>query len=210
MKTALTLLIFCSLLFCAAAEVIEIIPSQDAYICTCKPDSTNPNGGENYLYHGQWGSCYNRTLIQWDLSVIPAGAIIISAEMQLYCEAFYGSQSGEPVYNLIEESWDEQNVTYNNQPDYSSVIAAIGYWPDADEWYSLDVTEFVLAWFSGSEENYGICCLSQNTTGTCDPGFWSSNYSNGTLRPKLVVTYEEQELSGTTWALIKTGPDWSE
>ena len=127
--------------------------------------------------------------------------------MQLYCEAFYGSQSGEPVYFLIEESWDELTVTFNNQPSYSSVITTVGYWPDADEWYSLDVTEFVLAWFSGSEENFGIYCHSQNTTGTCDAGFWSSNYSNETLRPKLVVTYVEQELSGTTWALIKSGSD---
>lgn len=203
MKTSLTLLITCSFVFCAIADVVEIGPVQDAYICCCKPDSTNPNGGENFLYQGQYGTCFDRTLIQWELSDIPAGATITDAEIQLYCEAFYGSQSGEPVYYLIEESWDEQTVTFNTQPNYSSVIMEIGYWPEVLEWCIVDITEFVVAWFSGSEENFGIYCHSQNTTGTCVPGFYSSNYSNVDLRPKLVVTYYEVELSATTWASIK-------
>ncbi|MBN2608562.1 MAG: hypothetical protein JXA64_05555, partial [Candidatus Fermentibacteraceae bacterium] len=56
------------------AETLELAPLQDAYVCCCKPDSTNPNGGSDYLYHGQYGSCFDRTLIQWDLSSVPPGA----------------------------------------------------------------------------------------------------------------------------------------
>jgi hypothetical protein len=166
---------------------------------------TNPNGGPNFLYHGQYGSCYDRTLIQWDLSQIPAGATIVSAEMRLWCEAFYGTQSGAPVYYLIEESWDENTVTYNTQPAWSAAVTAAGSWPDTGEWHVVDVTDFVQAWWSGAEENYGIYCHSDGTTGTCVPGFYSSNWADESLRPGLDVVYWPQELEQGSWGSIKTG-----
>lgn len=124
MKTLLTLLITCSFVFCVTADVVEIGPVQDAYICCCKSD-------------------------------------------------------------------------------YSSVISSIGFWPQVDEWYIVDITEFLVAWFTGNEDNFGIYCHSQNTTGTYVPGFYSSNYSISNLRPKLIVTYDELQLSANTWASIK-------
>jgi hypothetical protein len=188
-----------------ADETLELTPVQDAYVCDCLPDVTNPNGGPNFLYQGQYGSCFDRTLIQWDLSQIPAGATIVSAEMRLWCEAFYGTQSGAPVCYLIEEPWDESTVTFNTQPAWSAAVTATGSWPVADEWHVVDVTGFVQAWCSGAEENYGIYCHSASTTGTCVPGFYSSNWADESLRPSLVVVYWPQELEQGSWGSIKVG-----
>ena len=197
-----------SVICTAAAATVELAPVQDAYICDCLPDVTNPNGNANYLYHGQFGSCYDRTLIQWDLSGIPSSVTIVSAEMKLYCEAFYGSESGYPEYFMINEEWNEQTVTYNTQPGYSTEISFTGYWPAANEWYTVDVLEFVQCWLDESHPNQGIYCFCNETTSTCVPGFWSSNYTQEELHPKLVITYWENQLEPETWGSIKSFITW--
>ncbi len=185
------------------AETLELAPLQDAYICCCKPDSTNPNGGADYLYHGQYGSCFDRTLIQWDLSSVPPGASIVSATMELYCEAFYGSKTGNPIYYMINESWDELTVTFNTQPDYDTTLPLTAVWPDAGTWYNVDVAEFVEEWVVGTHDNFGIYCFCEGTTGTCVPGFWSGDYQDESLRPRLVVEYFPEKLDQCTWGCIK-------
>jgi hypothetical protein len=200
--------LICSILVLALslpvlAVTYELMPAQDAYICDCQPDVTNPNGGTDYLYHGRYGSCYDRTLIQWDLSTIPVGSVVVSAEMRLYCESVYGSESGTPVYYMIDGTWDETTVTFNNQPSFDTEISVTGYWPDLDTWYSVDVLPFVQAWLDGSHANQGIYCFCQGVTATCVPGFWSSNYAEEALRPSLVIVCEEQDMETATWGELK-------
>ncbi len=188
----------------SAGITVELTPVQDVYICDCQPEVTNPNGNSNYLYHGQFGDCFDRTLIQWDLSVLPDNITILSAEMMLYCEAFWGTQSGCPVYYMISTEWDENTVTFNTQPDYDPSPSITGYWPDPEDWYSVDVLTFVEDWVSGSHSNFGIYCFREGTTGTCVPGFWSSNYSDEALRPRLVIEYQDLSLVSSTWGYLKT------
>ena len=200
-----TLFICCLVMVSVSgATTVELAPIQDAYICCCQPDVTNPNGGENFLYHGQYGSCFDRTLIQWDLTTLPTGITVTSAKMMLYCEAFYGTQSGCPIYYMINSIWDEQTVTYNTQPDYELSQSINGIWPGADTWYEVDVTSFAVQWVEGTHQNYGIYCFCEGTTGTCVPGFWSSNYPDSSLHPRLVIEYQELGLDDTTWGTLKS------
>jgi hypothetical protein len=187
-----------------SAEILELPSLQDAYICCCMPDATNPNGGANYLYHGQYGSCFDRTLIQWDLSTVPPGATIVSATMELYCEAFYGTPTGQPVYYMINESWDELTVTYNTQPEYDIASPVLDEWPAAETWHQVDVTGFVTNWVGGVHDNHGIYCFCQGTEGTCVPGFWSGDYQDVTLRPRLIIEYYPETLDQCTWGCIKS------
>ena len=184
-------------------ESVELVAVKDAYICDCQPDVTNPNGGPDYLYHGQYGNCFDRTLIQWDLSTIPSGASIESATMRLYCEAFYGTRTGEPVYYMITADWDESDVTYSTQPTYDTGTSVTGTWPYPDTWYEVDVTPFVQAWLDGTHVNHGIYCFAQNTAGTCVPGFWSKDYSDQSLRPRLVVEFTPEGFEQVTWGELK-------
>ena len=191
----------------AASEVVTLTPVQDAYICDCKPDSTNPNGGPTHIYFGRYGSCYDRTLIEWDLSSLPPGAIVESAVMRFYCFSFYGALSGQPVFYLVDEPWSEYDVTLNTQPDYGTTPSASGTWPAAHTWFEQDVTAFVQAWAGGSHPNHGVYCTSTGTTATCVPGFWSKDSGDESLWPQLVVTYSMADLDGETWAEIKASEE---
>ncbi len=50
------------------SKKIELIPVKDAYVCDCKPDETNPNGNDKVLYQGQYKDCFDRILVEWDIS----------------------------------------------------------------------------------------------------------------------------------------------
>lgn len=187
----------------ALCVTIELEPLQDAYVCDCLPGSTNPNGNSNYLYYGQYGSCYDRTLIEWDLSGIPSDATVISASMELYCEAFWGTESGHPVYYPITGEWDEETVSYATQPEYDETAPIQGEWPEEETWLSVNVTPFAADWVSGSLPNHGIYCFREGTVSTCVPGFWSSDYSDETLHPVLVIEYVELGFEPGTWGFLK-------
>jgi len=199
MKVLLLMVLASSMVF---ADEIVFIPVQDAYVCDCQPGVTNPNGGPAHLYYGRYGSCYDRSLIQWDLSSIPAGTQIESAEMRMYCMSFTGSPSGQPVFYLVNEAWDELTVTFDTQPSYGPEPVLSGSWPQPSTWFSIDVTPFVQAWIDGSRDNFGIYCTSIGTTGTSVPGFWSKDGDQEELRPQLVVTFTS-DLSSATWGEAK-------
>lgn len=186
------------------AARLELTPVQDAYVCDCLPDVTNPNGGPTYLYQGQYGDCFDRTLIEWDLSGLPADVTIVSAEVELFCEGFYGVESGYATYYRITEPWDEETVTHNDCPAYSDDVVATADWPDVGTWHTVDATEFVEGWYGASFDNYGLFCHCQDTTDTCVAGYWSSNYGDSDLRPRLVIEYTATAVEGASVGEIKT------
>jgi|GEM_PF-910754 len=195
-RLLITLFLLAAALTAAAQETITLQPGaegKDTYICDCLPTVNNPNGTPIHLYQGQYGSCFDRMLIQWDLSQIPAGSNITGAVMKLKTDnsGLYGSVSGQRAYYLIGEDWEETGVTFATQPVYLEDGAKFGSWPGANQWVSVDITDWVQGWFSGQYPNYGIYGHAVNTTGMCVIGFYSSDYSIAANRPKLEITYFE-------------------
>ena len=191
----------------AAADQVSLEPSQDAFVCDCIPGATNPMLGNQYLAQGKYQACYNRTFIMWELSSIPAGATIDSAEFRIFCAQFYGSPSGQMAYYCVTEAWNENTVNYSNMPGFTPDGAIFtSSWPSGSSWHSVDVTEFVIDWYAGTTDNYGFYCHSTGcTTSISDCAFYSSRVTPTSYRPKLVVTYTPQSaLEETTWGNLKT------
>jgi hypothetical protein len=181
----------------AGTEILVLQPGpeegKDTYICDCSPDENNPNGPITHLYQGQYGSCYDRTLIEWNLSALPANATIESAMMELWFNQLWGSESGEMVYYPILEYWEETEVTYSAQPAYSHDDSVVTAWPQQNNsWHGVDVTEFVRMWHDGTYENYGIYCHCQNTVSTSCAEFNSSDVATEDRRPRLTIEYTGQ------------------
>jgi len=174
------------------AETIVIQPGnegKDTYVCDCLPKVNNPNGPATNLYQGQYGKCYDRLLIQWDLSLLPQNLSITSAVMELKCSGVYGSLSGQMVYYRISGDWEETGVTFASLPDYTPEDSVLAAWPVSGQWHAVDITRFVQKWIEDPSTNLGIYGHSAGTTGQCCIQFNSSDVSTAANRPKLTVTY---------------------
>ncbi|MCK5116524.1 MAG: DNRLRE domain-containing protein [Candidatus Aegiribacteria sp.] len=201
----LTLLLSCIFVLPAAADQVTLEPDQDAFVCDCVPGVTNPMLGNEYLAQGRYSACYNRTFIMWDLSSIPAGSTIDDAEFRIYCCQFYGAPSGQMVYYRVLEAWSETTVTYLNMPAFTTDGAVfLSSWPTGGSWHTIDVTDFVAGWFTGTD-NYGLYCHSTGSTSTSDCAYYSSRVSSPGYRPRLVVTYTPPSaFEQSTWGGLKT------
>jgi hypothetical protein len=201
MTTCRVLLLMCTvavmLLPCdALPETLVLQPGaegKDTYICDCSPDVNNPNGPISHLYQGQYVSCYDRLLIEWDLSSLPEENITIdSAIMELKFNALHGSESGQMVYFPILEDWVETEVTYNTQPAISREDSVVTRWPNPGEWHQIDLTGFVTMWHDDPASNHGTYGHCFETTSTCCAEFQSSDCSNEEDHPKLTIVYSVQ------------------
>lgn len=161
----------------------------------------------NYYYGNQLKIGYkqqNAALLQFPLSSIPSGSQITQATLQVYSTGWSGTNQNitlgafavlRPV-TLYESTWNVasssvawavagcNDTTTDRRADPESSVVTAGL----NQWSSLDVTNLVREWTSGSLSNNGIL-LRQIVSVNYSFIFASCEYSNVSLRPKLVVTY---------------------
>jgi hypothetical protein len=161
---------------------------KDTYVCDCLPNVNNPNAPITVFYQGQYGACFDRLFIQWDLSALPKNISIASAIMELKCSSITGRLSGQPVYYRITGNWGETQVTYATLPSYTNEDSVVTGWPTVGQWHAVDITKFAQKWIQDTTSNYGIYGHCAGTTGQGVVGFSSSDASVNS-RPKLIITY---------------------
>lgn len=191
---------------------------QDALVLTKDGDNStlNVNFGQHaelnyskWTYSGQgFGEGPMRSYIKFTgLSVIPTNAEIMSAKLSLYGVAtsaftpqgnshYPGSPFGSNPDNAasvkrVTTNWDESTITWSNKPGTSDVSqAAIA--GTTSQWNfhatDVDVTEMVRTMIS-TNSNYGFCLALQDETIRKNVLFSSSEATDASRRPKLVVTY---------------------
>ncbi len=149
-------------------------------------------GGEN----AGWG------LIAFDLGLIPDGATITEATLDLF--AFGTGFSGPLPYGhdgdnaswlcRITEDWDEMEVTWNTKPeitDVDQVILPASTDPNED-YLGIDVKTLIQYFTSHPAENFGLAIRLQDESPTAGLMFHSSDYADESKWPTLHVTYTEQ------------------
>ncbi len=159
-------------------------------------------------------------LIQFDLTSIPVGSEIISAELRLtaFGDGFSSFiTSGHEGSNAcwlsrIIESWDEYAVTWNTQP----AITAVGQIEvsesiDPYEDYIIDLKEIVQDMVDNPASNYGLALHLQEESPTRGLMFKSKDSDNEEDWPELTVNFTEPtnifNLSGTeNYVLIAPNP----
>jgi len=187
----------------STALEVELTPIEDAFVCDCAPNVTNPNAGPDHLYQGQIGNCFCQTFIRWDLSGLADDLTILEAKMMFYCISTSGSPSGNSAFYRIIESWDENTVTHNNQPNHDASGPVYSTWPTAGEWFEIDITNFMQGWYDGSYDNFGVYCHSKDTTSTCCPHYPSSNSPDSQYWPKLYNEYTSSAVEAESVGVIK-------
>jgi hypothetical protein len=143
-----------------------------------------------------------------DLSQIPTNSYVKQATLFLYGlnegsvhlpqgNSYYpGSpyNSFGPNDTYVQKAtsaWDENSVTWNTMPS-SSVNGESLIPPSKKQWNnnsSADVSQIVRAFVKNPSKNYGFILSLTNENIYHSYGFYSSESSNSSKRPKLVIIY---------------------
>ncbi|WP_165233144.1 DNRLRE domain-containing protein, partial [Aquisphaera insulae] len=184
------------------ADLISLDPIADTRIFTNAPDVNDGSDIQIGVYSNQTGiNSIQRTLMQFDLSAIPQGSIVISAHLTLYTYLIFNDHYnvfGKPmeIYRLTT-AWSEYEATWNrpnadgplwnggdyagttNQPDvapYSTNSSSGALTGMPITW---NITSLVQDWVSSTVPNFGL--LLRSYEGNYQE-FASREFSNAQLR----------------------------
>lgn len=154
----------------------------DATLREANPDDNY--GDRDFLVTGTQIAGDSNGLLKFDLTSLPYP--IQKVTLKLY--NVYGSGHDDTgltkIYKVMSD-WDEQNVTWNNQPIYDSNVQASQSITNTDGWVSIDITSLYKSWKTTSA-NYGMMIDTEGTT--YPPGrFYTSDYIEESLKPFLEI-----------------------
>ena len=181
------------------------VDGMDTYL---REDAANQNYGDaNVVSMDYETSKQLRPILRFDLSTIPAGALIYNATLFLTLKNSRGNDFQFNIYALstswveMEASWDfaATGRIWASGGQYNPLSFYRGTMNGDQGWHSMDVSRLVDLWINGDIANYGMIFVP-------DPGvnvdsvksFISSDEGNRvTERPKLIVNYTLPSLTGT-------------
>ena len=178
-----------------------------------------------YAWTAGGGDANHRSLMQFDLTSIPEGSIVVSANLNLYWNTLsqnpgHSQLSGtnDATISQVASPWDEHLVTWQNQP--ATQLQNQVYLPpstsNTQDYLNIDVTEMVQDFVNNPQENYGMLLRLVTENHYRGLVFCSSDHSIVTDRPRLEITFSPNIMECThyqysncmgTDAIIGSYPD---
>ncbi|HDK26249.1 MAG TPA: DNRLRE domain-containing protein [Candidatus Atribacteria bacterium] len=174
-------------------KIIQPLPveGKDTWVTRFRKDENY--GYNEHLFIGRFDGDVERALLQFNVSDIPANAVIVSSDLQLYQYNTWGSLENFTIgAHRITSSWLLHTVTWNSKVSFdSSPVGTCEVLPSAGTWLSWDITSLLQGWVNGTISNYGVLLKKVNeSSGGTDISCWTSRYTdNQNLRPKLEISY---------------------
>ncbi len=176
----------------ARAGRIALPPSDDAQVAEGYPDSNY--GAKTYVYVGNdLSSAYKneRGFFKFNLSAIPENFALATARLRNYCWRMTGaSGGGVQARAVLDDTWNENTITWNNQPPHGDVLASVNV-TTINSWYSWDVTSFVAGELLG--DKLVSLCLRAESENQVAPyafiyAFESKEWGEVDKRPHLEIS----------------------
>jgi len=160
-----------------------IYAEEATYIAEKKPNQNFSNEDRIEVDKADGNDGEKRILIRFDVDSIPNKENVVKMEMELYC--LDGSPSGGDIY-LVDDSWSEESVTWNDDPDIDNRIGSFGK-VFKNKYARVDISNDRGAQDLLDDGNFqhGLYIRSDNTDGA-DYG------KSGGRKPKLIITYKDE------------------
>ncbi|MDW8033456.1 MAG: DNRLRE domain-containing protein [Nitrososphaerota archaeon] len=190
-------------------------PSHDAVVYEGDPE-------RNFGSHASIGVNYrigfrDRSFLMFDLKSLPPGSTIVSATLNLYMYDAPNSSRTIACNEIVEESWDELGINWNNQPKTTIFLSSVSTGTRPKK-LSFEVKESLVK-FTAKDEfdyspNYGWMLKDINETiGDKDDPLWicSKEHPDSDKRPYLEVKFypprleliiEDSSVEAGTWVRI--------
>ncbi len=187
--------------------------TQDAYVVTDASTTDDPEGLRDQNFGTQefvkvWYAwkiikteqAVSVGLFKFDLKPLE-GKQIKSASLQLMCS---GANLNAPArlvdVSLVDGTWDESTVTFNNRPAWGNNVLAttVVYGPGV--WYNWDVSAAVASKVKDSEVSF-VTGLRTMEEGKQEQVLFVAHQVAG-LGPRLLVTYVEPPFTLPIWVWI--------
>ncbi|MEP3837783.1 MAG: DNRLRE domain-containing protein [Algibacter sp.] len=127
--------------------------------------------------------------LKFDLSGVPG--TIISAKLRIYQRTTF--KFSRSIYDVADDSWEENVITYNNRPSFENERARITTNSGWNEW---DISSYAAQEYSNDK------LITVVVKDPVDPeasakgvDFRSKEYDSGSVAPVLVVEYSSESLS---------------
>ena len=156
--------------------------------------------------------------IMFDLSSIPADATVNHAELQVFCWLTWSETSSISVHQVLDDSWREDEITWNNAPSYflgATDVVVVSY-DDIDKephyisWnVTTDLQTFILM---GKKELMEVLTVWDPTY---EIEFTLFESREGENPPRLIVDYTSSAETTPTKTLttqttpVTTGPGYT-
>lgn len=175
---------------------------KDARIGAIVPDNNYGTSEELFAYAWTQDGILNvtRTLMDFDLSVIPADARIDSAFLSLYFNpgsAYASQHSGETDFTIqrLISSWEESTVTWSTQPTatYANYVTMPGAVAPYQDFPDMNITALIQDYIDDPAGSHGFLLKFVDESPYKILVWASSDHPLESLRPKLDVYYAVPE-----------------
>ncbi len=165
------------------ASQTKLYATGDARISQGAP-TTNYNGQQMVVGFSA-GASADLSLVQFDLSSLPAGVTILTGTLRIYVRDTSGTMPQTVSLRRVTGSWNESTVTWNTQPSSvaiggSTSVGGVG-------WATWDVTGQVQKWYSGVDANNGLKLVGP---AQASYGVYLAS-KEVTPVPELIIAYEQ-------------------
>ncbi|MCB0037220.1 MAG: DNRLRE domain-containing protein, partial [Anaerolineales bacterium] len=191
--------------------IIQLPVTADAYIASERPlqnfGSDSLFLGYNLLGTENYGA--QRLLVRFDTSAIPETATVEEAYFRLYL-TLSDPTNDEPmgtVLRRLASPWDEYDVTWNSEPDWTPIDDVSYVGSETGAWYTWQIDEVAATWISGAEENYGLEIIGDETVQQRERAFYSRETVTEFF-PQLIVAYTVSDDTTPPDVLVDTLPEY--
>lgn len=176
------------------------------------------NANTNYGFSQTMGLGYAfgsfnamRMLMEFNISSLPANAIIDKAEIFIYQQSVVppGDASMGFKAQYMKSQWSEGSVTWNNANYLGGAVIGIADVTNTLGWKTGDVTDLVESWYSGAQPNYGLIVTGDEGPQNNRSRVFRSRQFAG-FAPYIQVTYTAcNDLEPPTSSMVPL-PSWSD